>query len=137
MKRSQAPGTSFSGPPNVSYFVNGAQLPNAPKFSFSGSAQYHFDAGDVGTFTLQGDGRYQSSTFFYVENDPLEYQKGYAVFNARVWWNSRDDHYMAELFVENLANKAYALHAFDSGSDFSFRTPSTPRVFGAKFGANF
>jgi len=136
-KRSQAPGTSASGPLNVTYFANGSHLPNAPAFNTFGSIQYHYDAGSAGVFTLQAEGHYQSSIFFYVENDPLEYQGGYAVFNLRGRWQSANSRYSAEVFVENVANKAYATHAFDSASDFSFRTPGLPRLFGVKLGVNF
>ena len=82
--------------------LNGNRLAQAPEFSGNAIVRYTIPLGDSGDLTFQGDGRYQTSVFSGIDNDPSEKVKGYGIANVRVSWKSPDRKYTLEAFVDNL-----------------------------------
>ncbi len=118
--------------------IDGSRLPSTPEFSLDGIVQYHHDMQERGVVTLQTDFRYQTGVYFGPDNNPYEFQDAFGVVNFRARWNSADDKYNAEVFVENATNEVYAIHAFQStGAPAAFQAYGMPRWFGVRIGASF
>jgi iron complex outermembrane receptor protein len=132
------------GPCPIEYFgvqtvcdFSGAQLPGAPKWSFSGGGEYSRPLGDSGFLgPIDGyvgvDVSYKSS--FNSTSNPSAYTviKAYSITNARVGVRSADGNWDASLWVRNLFDDNY----FESLSVTGFNTglidglPGDPRTFG-------
>jgi len=120
--------------------------PYTPKWKWSFGAQYEFDMGNSGTLTPRIDGSYQSDVFTQAINcgpalaaTPTQgavcsapnanHIDGYATFNGRVTWRSREGGWSAALEVTNLTNKLYYSVLFESTSAAGYEsaTPGLPR----------
>jgi len=132
-------------------FINGNKLTQAPKVSFNAIVRYTIPMGDMGSVTLQGDGRWQDKSFSGIDNDPTEVIDAFEVLNARVQWRSASKKISIEGFVDNLLDKTIVQHVFAPtlGSypttitatlpsfDSGFRSVGRPRTWGVKGTYNF
>ncbi|WP_428409252.1 TonB-dependent receptor [Hyphococcus sp.] len=110
--------------------------------TFSAAAPY-------GVFSLTPAYVYRTKVFFDDNNDfrvnpingallqPLdffqdEFQDGYGIFDMRLRFDSADDRWSAELFVENLFDKEFIIDAGNTGDGFGIPTfiAGAPRMFG-------
>jgi iron complex outermembrane receptor protein len=125
-----APGVTILFP------VDGNELPNAPRLSLNGVAQYSIPTPSHGTVTLQADFNYQGDTFFQPGNQLHDQQKAYALLNLRVGWVSPNEAVSVNLFVENVTDKEYV---FFSGEllDYSIGMWGKPLTAGVEVGLNF
>jgi len=131
--------------------LNGNRLPQAPEFSGNMILRYTIPLGDNGTLTLQADGRYQSSVYSGIDNDPSERVAGYGIANARIGWKSADKSYSIEAFVDNVFDKQVIQQMFHNtlGSfpatvtengplfDSGFGVWGRPRTWGIRAGYSF
>jgi len=132
-------------------FINGNKLTQAPKVSFNAIVRYTIPMGDMGSVTLQGDGRWQDKSFSGIDNDPAEVINKYGVLNARVQWRNATKKVSVEGFVDNLLDRTIVQHVFAPtlGSypttitatlpsfDSGFRSLNRPRTWGVKANYNF
>lgn len=85
---------------------------NTPKWSGNALARYTLQT-SVGSIALQLDGNFVSSQYFALTNAPVTRQGGYGLANARVHFKTPDEKIEVSLDVKNLADKHYAVMAFD------------------------
>ncbi len=110
--------------------LTGKQLPSAPKFSTNGLVRYDWLLAG-GTLGLQLDGKYQTSQFFSVNNNPLLRQGGYGIWNAQVSYSMLNDRVSVALWGKNLADKGYFVAAYDlSAYGWDQFNVGEPRTFG-------
>ena len=104
-----------------------------PKYTASGSAQYTWPVGPGGSqLTLRGDTTYQSAVYFTdLTYTAVPGQGAYALFNARLTWDSPGKEWSVAAYGTNLANKFYwngkltlQVLGFDEGN------PGAPRMWG-------
>ncbi|OGT54960.1 MAG: hypothetical protein A3E01_11805 [Gammaproteobacteria bacterium RIFCSPHIGHO2_12_FULL_63_22] len=131
--------------------LNGNRLPQAPEFSGNMILRYNIPLGDSGTLTLQADGRYQTSVYSGIDNDPAERVPAYGIANARIGWKSADRSYSIEAFVDNVFDKQVIQQMFHNtlGSfpttvtanaplfDSGFGVWGRPRTWGIRAGYSF
>jgi iron complex outermembrane recepter protein len=97
---------------SISGDLTGKTLPSAPKLNVNGLVRYSV-AVPGGTLDLQVDGKYQSSQFFSVNDDPLLRQDAYGIYNARISYAVLKDRLTLSLWGKNLADKGYLVGAYD------------------------
>ena len=117
---------------------SGNRLPLAPKWSFSGVADYTWRVKGGGAVTAQGSFSYRDDVFFSTENNPLIAQDGYWLLGARLQYVSPGERWRAAVYVENAADEDYLTYAIDL-SDFGFNQQmiAPGRRFGGEIGLNF
>jgi iron complex outermembrane recepter protein len=77
------------------------------------------------------DGKYQTSQFFSVNNDPLLRQGAYGIFDARVSYAMLSDRLTVSLWGKNLANRGYFVGAYDlSPYGWDQYNVGEPRTYG-------
>lgn len=115
--------------------LNGNRLPQAPEFSANAIIRYTVPLGERGDLTLQADGRYQTSVFSGVDNDPAERVPAYGVANGRVRWRSADRRYAVEGFVDNVFDKNVIQQMFHNTlGSFPVTITANSPVFDSGFG---
>lgn len=120
------------------YSVDGNELVQAPEVSLNGIVRYAIPTDAMGEFSLQVDFTWQDDVFLDVANDPYNVQEAYTLWNARISWESPEEFYYAQLFVENAADKFFASEAYTpEGFDRQGVIFGKPRTYGAKFGVRF
>ena len=113
------------------------KLPQAPSASVNGLARYALPVGP-GSIALQFDFKYNGSSYFTVNNAPVERESGYGLYNAHITYKPNDGPWEASAFVKNLSNTFYRVYSLDvSGLGFSNDRPGVPRWFGVNFTYRF
>ena len=119
----------------------GERLPFAPYFSWSWNARYEaplnaqlrgyaqFDMADKGD--MWDDLHVQGSTGF-----PRILQPSYIIMNLRFGLNPAGGHWLAELYVTNLANKNAIVYTNTGNFDLR-ETVNEPRVYGLRVNYRF
>ncbi len=110
-----------------------------PKYTASGSAQYTWPVGAGAQVTLRGDTTYQSAVYFTdLTYTAVPGQGGYALYNARLTWDSPGKEWSVAAYGTNLANKFYwngkltlQVLGFEEGN------PGAPRMWGINVKRNF
>ena len=124
--------------PNTGYSENN-ELPQAPKWTLNGGAQYRFDLDEaLGSITVRGDVSYRSKTYNDPQNTKAIVQSGYSVVNARISWISPAETWQSSLFVTNLNDKEYFTSA-ESIPAFGIRNAvyGRPREWGVSLSYHF
>jgi iron complex outermembrane receptor protein len=86
---------------------------NAPKFTFTGSAEQSFALGRVGRFVGRVDYSHKSRIEYDYGNSPLVAQDPYGLWNAKFTWQPRGSPLSIFLFGTNLANTHFAVGGID------------------------
>ena len=103
----------------------------------------HADLGDItlargsfGTISLHPALSYQSSQYFEVINEPILQQKGYALLDAHLDYESADGHVTASAWVKNAAQQFYFTSRVDllAGFGFIYNHIGNPRTYGITLG---
>ncbi len=81
-------------------------LNNSPDFSGGAFAQYTHELAN-GLFYIRGEYSTKSEVFFTVDNNNVERQDSYDLFNAFAGYSSADGRYSVELFGRNLGDEEY------------------------------
>lgn len=85
------------------------ELPSAPKWNGTVSADYEFAVGDLGTLQFGGDVAYRSSTFTSLANDPRFVREAHAIVNGRITYRHRAGGWSMFVQGRNLTNKTVLL----------------------------
>ena len=119
--------------------LQGRPLPATPKWNLSAQIAHHIPVSNVGTFTLQADGRAQARQNSGLSNIRLADIPSYGLVNFRIMWESEDQRYNVQAFVTNAFNKTYFNGISDAnlGAGSLLAQVGEPRLWGVKFGANF
>jgi len=85
-----------------------------PQVQMSGIGRYTFPQPVFdGQVAIQLDGNYASSRYHNIRNYEAQQMDAYALGNARIFWNSNDDHWEASAFVTNFTDERYLFTGFD------------------------
>lgn len=112
----------------------------APKWNASLTGTYELET-DLGTFTFQGSGRYQSR--IYTSFTPLNVQTDAFIrpknvsFDASIGFQSLDEHWRVSLYGKNLSDLNLMNNSFSLGSLLALRAYQPPREFGVQLGLSF
>lgn len=117
----------------------GQTTPWSPELTLGASAAYRFNLADKGTFTpyLQtyfSDG-YNTSNL--LSTDPSHDQDSYSKTDIRLIWDSPDERYSLEAFVENIEDSDVLARGNNNGDDVVQTSYLYPRNYGVKFKARF
>jgi iron complex outermembrane receptor protein len=121
----------------------GNRMIEAPKFSFSGAADYTVPLGGSTELTLHGDMVHKSSQFFTAYNDKvfpfsLGRTPGFEEYNARIGVSFNDGKYELGLWGKNLSdNKTLVGVGIETNTNLRFGTVPYPRRYGVDFQAKF
>src|SRR5690606_7158884 len=88
----------FQTPLGDTVALEGRPLPATPKWNVSALLAHHIPVANVGTFTLQADGRAQARQNSGLSNIALADIPSYALVNFRVMWESEDKRYNIQAF---------------------------------------
>lgn len=87
---------------------SGNELPNAPKWTISGSARYSFYNG----IYLQADANFRSRAFSEAGNDPSGFEDERTIVNAKIGYKT--EKVDAFIFSNNLFDEDYVASAFEN-----------------------
>ena len=110
-----------------------------PKYTASASAQYTWPMPNGAGVTVRGDTTYQSAVYFTdLTYTAVPGQGGYALYNARLTWDSPSKDWSVAFYGQNLANKFYwngkltlQVLGFEEGN------PGIPRTWGLELKRTF
>lgn len=110
-----------------------------PKYTASGSAQYTWSVPNGSAITLRGDTTWQSAVYFTdLTYTAVPGQGAYALYNARLTWDSPSKDWSMAVYGQNLANKFYwngkltlQVLGFEEGN------PGMPRTWGVELKRSF
>ncbi|OCC23415.1 hypothetical protein MB02_12430 [Croceicoccus estronivorus] len=126
------PGTTAAG------IEKGDKLPQSPKWTVNLGAQYTVPLSSGASITGRVDYTYKSEFYFFAANNPLDVQKPYGLFNARLSYETPSGLEVAG-FVHNLFDKFYYSQREDvrSSYDVALSWPAPPRSWGIELGYQF
>ncbi len=105
------------GPVDVANF---RRIQNTPKWTLSGTLDYSLRISN-GSINFGTTLSYRSKTFQFETPSPFLDQPGYALWDANLVWNSRDDRYSIGLHAKNILGQKY----ITSGYQFLAVNPTT------------
>ena len=127
-------------PSGVPVNIRGNQLPQAPDFKVSAGAQHTADLGAGMSLVLRGDIAFTGESYGSIFNGNVNRVEAFAIINAQVQLNGRDDRWFARAFVQNLTDN-------DAITGLALTDASTglgtgvfalePRRYGVAFGTRF
>ena len=94
--------------------IEGAELPNAPSFSFNYLMRYNVDVA-AGNLAAQVDGVWYDDQFLEVTNGLGSLQKAYNVTNASLTYEHDDTGISVSAWGRNVFDKAYRAYALNLG----------------------
>ncbi len=118
---------------------SGETTPWSPELTLGASASYFFDLGDRGTLrpylqTYYSDG-YNTSNL--LATDPSHDQDSYSKTDFRVIWDSPDQMYSVEAFVENIEDADVLARGNNNSDDIVQTSYLYPRNYGIRVKINF
>jgi len=120
--------------------VGGNQLPNAPHFTTSLSADYTMPISEDWAGTLHGDFYWQSQSFARIFNDrPYDKLRGYSTTNLALIFTNADG-WQVMGYVKNVFNVTAITGAFLNSDDTGLSTnifTTDPRLEGVRITKNF
>jgi iron complex outermembrane recepter protein len=115
----------------------GNKLSNSPEVSGQIAISYDFKFSSGDTLTPRVSTRYQSSQFRTPFNNALDRVGGHTRTDARLTYESENQKFTVEAFIENIENKAI-LSFVEAGSVFNGNIATgsyqAPRTFGLRIG---
>ena len=94
----------------------GDRFPHVSKWSISGSLIKEIGLGDNGTLTPRLDYSYRTKVLFSPDNNPRNAQKSFGLMNASLGWDSADDKYRLNFYVNNIFATDQTLYSDQSPS---------------------
>ncbi|MEN8721836.1 MAG: TonB-dependent receptor [Alphaproteobacteria bacterium] len=116
--------------------VTGKPLPRAPEFNFSGGFNAGVPLGNTNlAFIIGGDALWQGDILFDLDQDPIDAQEAYWLFNARLGIADIDGAWRFVVHGKNIADETIKTFSADlpvlNGSHMGFLSP--PRIITAEF----
>jgi len=119
--------------------IEGAELPNAPRFSFNYLLRYNVNVGS-GNVAAQVDGVWYDDQYLEVTNGLGSLQKAYNVTNASLTYRDDDTGIALTAWGRNVFDKAYRAYALNLGILGVTSIYAPPTTYGVTlkvpFGAN-
>jgi iron complex outermembrane receptor protein len=121
--------TELSAWPDTVYFdASGADLPQAPEWSYMALAKYEWPLGDSLVLDVGGDVVYTDSTTGSIR--PEDATDSYTLFNARAGIGAADGKWRAFLWGKNITDEDYYPSAYTGGNGPYVRVQGMPRTYG-------
>jgi iron complex outermembrane receptor protein len=122
-------------------FVNqvdlaGARIPYSPEFTLQASFNWDIETG-FGTIAPSANFLYNSGYFNTDFNTLVDEQKSFTKTDLRLTWTSSDKRFSAQVFVENLEDKAVNQRGVFGTNQSMNASYAPPRTYGVKLGARF
>lgn len=125
----------------VQAFVDqaGETTPWSPEITLGGSAAYRFDMANNGSLTPYLQTYYSDgyNTSNLLATDPAHDQDSYTKTDFRLIWDSPEEMYSLEVFVENIEDSDVLARGNNNSDDVVQTSYLYPRNFGVKFRARF
>ena len=133
VNRFQTGGTGPAGFVDLS----GRETPWAPKLSGNLNVSYAI-ATTMGLFTPYAQLAYSGAHWTTgLQQFPLARQDAYSRVDLRLYWQSTDAHWKAQLYVENATEEEVLQHTIVGGSDIIQVSWGRPRIYGLRIGYDF
>ncbi|HXQ14837.1 MAG TPA: TonB-dependent receptor [Caulobacteraceae bacterium] len=118
--------------------LTGNELANAPKFTFTAIVNYRWALANGDDINFRWNSNYRSHYWFDATNDKFIQQNAYWLHNLNIDYES-SQHWVAGVFVRNVANEKYSLTSSDISSPFGFLEPveGPPRMFGVELSYHY
>lgn len=119
---------------------NGERTPWSPELTIGASASYVIELGEgMGTLTpyLQFYYSDEYNTSNLLATDPSHQQDSFTKTDLRLIWNSVDEDYSVELFVENIEDEAVLARGNNNSDDVVQSGYLYPRNYGLRFKTRF
>ena len=134
--------TTFNGDTIRSGLVDfsGNDLSRAPEWKVTLSAEYEFQVGRFGSLTPRIHYAWQDDTYFRAFNRDFDLQEAYHRTDAKLLWDSPEQRWTAELFVENIEDEADTSYVLVGSRAFSaplLAWYNTPRFYGFRVGFKY
>lgn len=119
--------------------VKGNRLSNAPAFNFNAGIDLSLFDNSMGKLSVHPEVAYQSNQYFEVLNVPRLNQKGYALVNGHIDFESADGMWTASVWGKNLNNMKYFTSRIDLLGlyGFDYNHIGAPRTYGISIGRKF
>jgi iron complex outermembrane receptor protein len=85
---------------------SGRELSRSPKMKTTFSGEYQIPLGRLGSLTPHVQYSWQDDTYFRVFNQDFDVQKAFHKTDAKLIWDSPEQRWSAEVFVENIEDDA-------------------------------
>ena len=109
---------------------SGNRLPNAPKISLNGTADYRWTLAG-GTARIGADATYRSKIFFDTRNLERLSDKGRLIVNAHLGWTTPDEHYEFGIWGRNIFKETNISDIIPiEGLGFDLFSMGRPRTYG-------
>ena len=107
----------------------GNQLGNAPKVELDLRPSYTFHPDGDYLLKASLEANFRGGTYYYVQNDPRQYQGGYWQYAPRLALSDASGLWNLSVYSKNAGDKRYFREIFnDGGSVIGF--PAPPRTVG-------
>ena len=119
--------------------LEGVATPWSPDVTFNFNASYDYDLGNRGIITPSIQMAY-SDSYNVAGNlpiDPSGFQDSFTKTDVRLSWNSADEKYLVEGFVENIEDEAVNARVNVGGNDFTQTSFLAPRNSGVRVKVRF
>ncbi len=110
----------------------GNRLGNAPNYEFDAGVSYRWKLGADIAATVGVDTNWRGGTYYYVQNNPLQFEPAYLLWNPRFMLSGAGDIWSLSLWAKNAGDRHYFREIFnDGGSIIGF--PAAPRQIGLTY----
>jgi iron complex outermembrane receptor protein len=134
-------GTGFTLVPGFTnqLDLSGNRVPNSPEFTFNAGARYEIDLGSWGSIAPEAR-FFRSSDYFVAESNydagipgrPVGRMPSYTRTDLSLTWESEDDRYSLQAFVQNLEDTAVLNRSVIGGQGAIFQNFAAPRIVGVR-----
>ena len=119
---------------------SGNELSRAPEWKLTLHGEYEIALGRFGSLTPRVNYTWQDDTYFRVFNRDFDLQESYHKTDAKLLWESPEDRWSAEVFVENIEDNAVKDYILIGSR--AFQSPplawySAPRFYGVRVGFKY
>jgi iron complex outermembrane receptor protein len=119
---------------------SGNELSRSPKWKATLRGEYEIPLGRFGSLTPHVQYTWQDDTYFRAFNQDFDLQEAYHKTDAKLLWQSPEQHWSAELFIENIENEAVIDYLLIGSR--AFQSPplawyNAPRFYGVRVGFKY
>ena len=123
-------------PTNVD--VSGNNLVNAPETSSHVGAQYTFNLQNYGNLTARIQGSWTDDVYLRPLNlKTFDVQESYAIWDAKLMWESESGSWWAEAFYNNLGDEDVISNLEVTDSGIYFANTNAPKLWGVTVGFRY
>jgi iron complex outermembrane receptor protein len=119
---------------------SGNELSRSPEWKLTLHGEYEIPIGRFGSLTPRVNYSWQDDTYFRVFNRDFDLQEAYHKTDAKLLWESPEQRWSAEVFVENIEDNAIKDYILIGSR--AFQSPplawySAPRFYGVRVGFKY